>query len=463
MKTTLLLLLLISINVFSQSDYRVDKNSTIYAVPGGELLTAVVKNDTIFVKHIAANGQLIWEEELFFAIDVSPIRMGEIVRVNNTNEFIISTYYDYSPLTNPFFSTNDTMIYQFSKLNLTDHIIQGSYIDTYYDCFGVSLVEYKDTSTYVMISHYNDSNIYDREFATYSLNPEMELNLIAPKDSIISNFRYWINVIYDDTLYRYHRISNGHTISKFTADIENLESNGGNIVTNLNYNVAFYTKIINKDSLFVFTYAEEGITELWKMSWLDLELNSLNTIEIPAPEVPYYSYFRKLNLDNVQIDRVNKRIFVRASLTNAPINYDDPERILVYDFDFNFVCEIPVRIGNINTNSLISLHDLVYLRVSDQVEDLLYRLGCHLLGMDQIESNFSVEIYPNPATTEIYVSNPESKLLTIELITLEGKQISKTTEHSSFQTIDLTDLQVGIYLVKISDGIHTSTKRFTKM
>lgn len=461
MKTILLFLLVISTHVFAQSDYTVDKNATIYAVPGGELLTAVVKNDTILVKHIAANGELIWEDALFFAFDFSPIRLSEIVRINNTNEYIISTYYDYSPTTNPFFSTNDTMVYQFSKLNLTNHTFQGNYINTYYDCFGVSLVEYKDTSTYVIVSEYNDSNIYDREFATFELNSEMEMNLVAPKDSIVSNYRYWINVFYDDTLYRYHCISTGHTISKFTTDIQHIETHGESITTNQNMSVAFFRKIINKDSLFVFTYGRVP-TDTWKMNWLDLNLNTLNTVELLSPIVPFYNSYTTFSLDFVEIDRVNKRILVMASKKNAPLSYDDPQRIFVYDYNFNFVCEIPVRIGNINMNSLISLHNLVYLRVSDFNEDKLYEVGCNLLNTDDLETNLNVELYPNPATSKVYLSNPESKQLSIECISLDGKYISTTIDQADLITIDLSNFPAGIYLVKISDGNQVAMKRIVK-
>lgn len=462
MKTILLFLILISTHVFAQSDYTVDKNATIYAVPGGELLTAAVKNDTIFVKHIAANGELIWEDALFFAFDFSPIRLSEIVRINNTNEYIISAYYDYSPTTNPFLSTNDTMVYQFSKLNLTDHTFQGNYINTYYDCFGVSLVEYKDNSTYVFISHYNDSNIYNREFTTYELNSEMDINLVAPKDSLVSLNRYWVNVFYDDTLYRYHRISVGHTISKFTADIRHIETHGETITTNQNQNIAFFRKIINKDSLFVFTYGRVP-SKIWKMNWLDLSLNTLNSVEISSPLVPYYNTYTQFELDFVEIDRVNKRILVMASKDNAPLSFDDPQRIFVYDYNFNFVCEIPVRIGNINANSLISLHNRVYLRVSDYNDDKLYEVGCNLLNAVDLETNFHVELYPNPATSTIYVSNPELKILTVECITTDGKHLLKMIDQSDLITIDINDFPAGIYLIKISDGIHTSINRFTKL
>lgn len=464
MKTTLLLLLLISINVFSQSDYKVDKNATIYAVPGGELLTAVVKNDTIFVKHIAANGQLIWEDNLIFSPQLFPIYLNEITRFKNTDDYVISVVADFTPQT-PYIQNfqTDTLIYEFTKFNLTSHLFTGNVVDTF-SCYNIHLVEIGDTSMYLIAAE-NTQGEPLKKYTTYALNSSMEMNLVAPSDSMSTVLMFWKEYVFDDTIFRLHSVSNYLVLDKFTTDISFIESLSISTSTVDDFNSIFFREIVNKDSLLVITLGEtnSNYSRHWQFKWLDLSLNNIHEVEIEAPRFAIDNDYYQLNFDNIEIDQVNKRILILGTYWPSATSTDTPQKLFLFDFDFNLICEISMKLGDYSKNSLISLHDLVYLRVSDQDEDLLYRLGCHLLGMDQIESNFSVEIYPNPATTEIYVSNPESKLLTIELITLEGKQISKTTEQSSFQTLDLTDLQVGIYLIKISDGIHTSIKRFAKV
>jgi hypothetical protein len=463
MKTLLLFLLLISLNVRAQSDYDIDKNATIYDISNGELLTAVVINDTIFIKHLDTNGDLIWQDFLTFSPQFTPVHFNEITRFKNTDEYIISALADVSPQT-PYLQNyqTDTLIYEFTKLNLANHTFTGNLVDTF-SCYATHLVEVKDTSLYLLVAS-NTVSPNQYKYTTYSLNPSLEINLVAPLDSMSCAMQFWTEYVYDDTMYRLHNISHFLNIDKYTADISLIQSIFTSVSTSEYFNDIFFRKPINKDSLFIFTEGRANgfMSKHWKMNWFDLNLNSLHSAEFETPKFSAGSDYYSVNFNAIEIDQINKQILVMATYWLTTTSSNNPQKIFVYDYNFNLVCEIPVKIGRDDINSLISLNNRVYLKVSNPTEDLLFELNCNLLGMDEFASNFKFELFPNPAESNINLSNPESKELTISLLTPDGKQISEMTEQASLISIKLNHLPSGIYLVKISDGLNGEIKRIIK-
>ena len=70
----------------------------------------------------------------------------------------------------------------------------------------------------------------------------------------------------------------------------------------------------------------------------------------------------------------------------------------------------------------------------------------------------NVQVYPNPTISFLNVG--ASKSLDVRLIDLNGKTL-QTTSGKNIQ-IDLRAIESGMYLLKISDGTSTETKRIIK-
>lgn len=79
-------------------------------------------------------------------------------------------------------------------------------------------------------------------------------------------------------------------------------------------------------------------------------------------------------------------------------------------------------------------------------------------------SNFTYEtfsVYPNPATNELFVSNPENKVIkSMTIVDVSGKVL--TTIQDNFQSIDVSQFERGIYILVVEGANYTKQFKFTK-
>jgi hypothetical protein len=79
-------------------------------------------------------------------------------------------------------------------------------------------------------------------------------------------------------------------------------------------------------------------------------------------------------------------------------------------------------------------------------------------------SNFDapkIKMYPNPATTNLTIENTDT-IDSITIINTLGQEVLKTASTTSVVTLSVSDLQSGVYIVKIVSAGTTSTQRFIK-
>lgn len=79
---------------------------------------------------------------------------------------------------------------------------------------------------------------------------------------------------------------------------------------------------------------------------------------------------------------------------------------------------------------------------------------------EEIENNFS--LYPNPAQEFIQISGLNSGEITFSVFSLAGELIKKG-KITSDETIDVSQLNKGVYLVNMFDGNQNSQVKFTKL
>lgn len=463
MKNFLLFSILFTCNVFSQGSYTLQKDAIIYDIPGGEFLTVVMIDDTVFIKHYDLLGNILWEDSLSFAPSISPVYFNDIARFKNTDEYIISTYADPTPSTTWYTFANDTLVYQFSKFNLSTHTFDVQLVDTFIGQ-QIDLIEIKDTSIYFLVTDFsmdNDPNPFNQ--VTYSLNSSMNISLIAPMDSVVTlNMLGWSINVFGDSIYRYQSFQDVHLMNKYSLQMSNLQLNSCSVPTSQDVNYSYYRKMYNGDSLFILT---EGTTSgspavEWRMDWRNLSLSSINSTVFNSPNTnnPPNQYFSTFN--NVAVDRSNRKIMVMSN--NSTLGSNVIQKIFVYDFNFNPVCEIPVTIGSNSENTLIELNDLVYLRNDNSSTSKLIRIDCAMLSIEEMITNTEFQIFPNPTQSNIFISNPDQKNLSIVVFSSDGKQLIQLSQQESNIKLDLENLHSGIYLVEINDGSKTETKRIFK-
>ena len=78
------------------------------------------------------------------------------------------------------------------------------------------------------------------------------------------------------------------------------------------------------------------------------------------------------------------------------------------------------------------------------------------------ENNFSIYPNPNNGSFNIKINSPTGEPMNVSVLDMRGRQVYRNRFDSSLQqenTIDLGAVQAGVYLVNLSDGIQTITKK----
>jgi hypothetical protein len=83
------------------------------------------------------------------------------------------------------------------------------------------------------------------------------------------------------------------------------------------------------------------------------------------------------------------------------------------------------------------------------------------------EGNDKVITYPNPATSELRITIPDSwqnKTVSYCIYNLNGSLVKETVNSSASQTetLNVSDLSVGTYIVKTTSGDNSSAQKFIK-
>ncbi|MEN9977570.1 MAG: hypothetical protein RLZZ569_195 [Bacteroidota bacterium] len=73
------------------------------------------------------------------------------------------------------------------------------------------------------------------------------------------------------------------------------------------------------------------------------------------------------------------------------------------------------------------------------------------LGIN-VETNYSIEMYPNPASDEVVITNGSNTPLSYQLITVSGLVIQTGTIASGKSSLDIQHLSEGIYFVKFGES-----------
>ena len=76
-------------------------------------------------------------------------------------------------------------------------------------------------------------------------------------------------------------------------------------------------------------------------------------------------------------------------------------------------------------------------------------------------NSVNIAVYPNPASNKIFVkSYGEQSILAVSIINLAGSELMQISPDKKISTVDISQLQAGIYFIKIKlDNQETVTQR----
>ena len=61
-----------------------------------------------------------------------------------------------------------------------------------------------------------------------------------------------------------------------------------------------------------------------------------------------------------------------------------------------------------------------------------------------------ISIYPNPANTQLSIDNGDIAMQELLLYDISGRLLKRVSVHANTTSLDVSDLQNGIYLIKIT-------------
>lgn len=103
----------------------------------------------------------------------------------------------------------------------------------------------------------------------------------------------------------------------------------------------------------------------------------------------------------------------------------------------------------------------IYGKALNQLEiDTLYNMANPTTAINDLTASNNIDIYPNPTSNQLTVTDNQLSINKIEIIDVAGKAIKLITQYTN--TINVSELQNGIYFVKFYTDENTIIRKFSK-
>ena len=70
----------------------------------------------------------------------------------------------------------------------------------------------------------------------------------------------------------------------------------------------------------------------------------------------------------------------------------------------------------------------------------------------------SYKVYPNPTNGNLYIAAPTNGALECEIYNLSGQKLMATSEYGTHASMNLSELQKGVYILRVNGQIHKIVK-----
>ncbi len=195
------------------------------------------------------------------------------------------------------------------------------------------------------------------------------------------------------------------------------------------------------------------------MEFLDLEVKNIKLVESPNPNVMYDSYILTLNaeIQNNSLDTL-KSLVAYAPLRggfNCARNFFHRK---IQNFKIPPGEKGIVEIGGIHQYGIPSMDNICITLYSPNSSIELMRSNNRLCEEFLISGNSesileSLKIYPNPVNSVLFIDNLPLAQHEFKMLDLSGKELKRISSFGNETSIDLSDLQAGIYIIRIfSEG-----------
>ncbi|MDY0014786.1 MAG: T9SS type A sorting domain-containing protein [Bacteroidales bacterium] len=199
--------------------------------------------------------------------------------------------------------------------------------------------------------------------------------------------------------------------------------------------------------------------------------------QVQVGQVGYFDEYGYSNLDFITKDSIYYAYSTRLSSPNIPVEAssvsiacmnEKGEKHFDYQFnipeDLNTVKRICGIIATSDGGCLVHGISIRYTyegsNDTGQFKGFLlkYNPQWHKASVTELPKQYEIAIYPNPASNQIVILGNDVQMLDVFIYTITGQKVKQAVVNATQTTLDVNDLSVGMYILKI----HTKQGILTK-
>lgn len=202
-----------------------------------------------------------------------------------------------------------------------------------------------------------------------------------------------------------------------------------------------YTEYLNEDSILVVHFVVKDGQSSGILTWNNGAMGELSS-----------KFYSGISLNYDRILRSGDKIYFINQVRNQSNNQFESE-IILYDLNFNIVCQYPIGTGYDSDNALTRINQRVYVSKTNSNELQLYRIddctGLEALTIDDnAEKIKDFEVYPNPTSGNLTVTIEPQLIGTFaEIVNPLGTVVQSLPLKQVNELIELQNS--GIYFIRI--------------
>ena len=121
------------------------------------------------------------------------------------------------------------------------------------------------------------------------------------------------------------------------------------------------------------------------------------------------------------------------------------------------VADVTYNVKNLNANTKYYYQIIVAGNINSK-EKIVWATTLDNVSSIKNINNNKFKIYPNPAKNQLYIDGEQETINKIQIMDITGRVILNKETHSTKQTINISKLQNGVYLIKINNSIQQFIK-----